>query len=271
MKKINVVFALLYITGLAVIGYALYQLPTNLVEAHAIHLTQLKQAQPVFDQLYVMVGISLAFGAASLIGVWLMQQNSSVADVNVLRTDQDDAHRGYEEGDRNEVEENTLQVEGLEEIINSVDDEEEVFTKALSLVCHSIEASQAVAYRTKHTEEYGYIELLASFAYHTPEGEKVTYRFGEGLAGQVAKQGEVIVMDAIPEGYLEILSGLGKASPTHLMIIPIKHDNQVVGVVEIASFKEFSAPQKSGLPPVFNRLALKLLNNDNVSLAKATS
>ena len=270
MKKINVVLALLYIIGLIITWYALYQLPMDLVEAQAINLTLLKRAQPIFDQLYIVVGISLALGAASLIALWLVRQNTDVASANISRTDSKDIHQGYEE-EQVTAEENSLQIEGLDEVIARVENEEEAFTKALSLVCHTIEASQAVAYRAECTEEYSYIELFASFAHHTPEGEAVTYRFGEGLAGQVAKQGEIVIMDMIPEGYLEILSGLGKASPTHLMILPMKHEDQVVGVVEIASFKEFSAQQKSGLPAVFSQLALKLSNNDNVSLAEATS
>ena len=269
MKKINALFALSYITGLIATAYALYQLPMNLVRSQAVDLTQLKQAQPVIDQLYIVSGISLAFGAAALIGLWLARQNDNVSNESTQYTEQDYTDQGYEE-EQQSTDENSLYIKGIDELVAN-EDEEEAFTAALSLVCHATEASQAAVYRSKHTEEYNYIELLASFAYHAPEGETITYRYGEGLAGQVAKQGECVVIDTVPEGYLEILSGLGKASPTHLMIFPIKYEDQVVGVVEIASFKEFSAQQKEGLPGVFDLLALKLSNNDNVSLEEATS
>ena len=272
MKKINLLFALLYIVGLIIAVYALYQLPINLVKSQAIDLSQLKRVQPVIDQLYVTIGISLTLSAATLIGLWLVRPNTESTSAQVTSTDdQDDTNRGYDEEGQENTENTSLHIEGLDEIMLNEEDEQAAFTKALSLVCHHLEASQAAAYRTKRTEEHSYIELFASFAYHAPEGEAATYRFGEGLAGQVAKQGECVVIDTVPEGYLEVLSGLGKARPTHLMILPIKLENQVVGVVEIASFKEFSAPQKSSLSAVFDRLALKLSNNDNVSLEEATS
>ena len=271
MKKINTLFALLYVVGLIASAYALYQLPMNLVKSQAIDLTQLNRVQPVIDQLYLIIGISLALGVAALLGSWLVRKDPEILNPKATHTDQDDTDWGYEEQGQTDTKNNLLQIEGLDKIVASVENEEEAFTKALSLVCHHLEASQAAAYRAKHTEEYSYIELFASFAYHAPEGETITYRFGEGLAGQVAKQGECVVMDTVPEGYLEILSGLGKASPTHLMILPIKLEAQVVGVVEIASFQEFSVEQKSGLPAIFDRLALKLLNSDNVSLEEATS
>ena len=272
MKKINVVFILLYISGLLITWYVLYQLPMNLVRAQAINLNHLERSQSVFNQLYAIVGTSLVLGVVALIGLWFVRQKDAKTLSTVgSRVSLPHDPQGYEEEEESNDDRGALHIKGIDSAAANAENEEEAFTKALSIVCHAIEASQAVAYRTKHTEEYSYIELFASFAYHASEGETITYRFGEGLAGQVAKQGECVVMDTVPEGYLEILSGLGKASPTHLMIMPIKHDDRVVGVVEIASFKEFSKQHREGLPAIFDQLTLKLLNSDNVSLAEATS
>ena len=110
---------------------------------------------------------------------------------------------------------------------------------------------------------------FSSYAYHVPEGEKISFRFGEGLAGQVAKEGKMINIDAVPEGYIRILSGLGSASPRHLIIIPLKEADQVRGVVEIASFHSFSSQTEIELQQTFDKLALKLINDDNVSLENA--
>ena len=271
MKKTNFLFALLYIIGLVVTVYALYQLPISLIEAQVIDLSQLKSVRPVANQLYLLIGVSSSLGAIAFIGLMFMGRKAEVVSTNTLRADQDQANLEQQEDSQVYENDNLLQIKGLDEVIDRVDDAEEAFTKALSLICHHLEASQAAAYQTKRTEEYGYIELFAAFAYHAPEGKAITYRLGEGLAGQVAKQGECVIIDKVPEGYLEILSGLGKSSPTHLIILPIKQVDQVVGVVEIASFKEFSPQQKKGLSAVFDRLAQKLSNNDNVSLQEATS
>ena len=271
MKKINILLACLYIIGLIAAGYALHQLPASLMSHRVMDLTQLQQAQPVFDQLYLIMGVVLTLGTVAVVSLWMEHRQSDSLMATALSTEQESIYPGYEEENENSDAEVTLQIKGIDEIIVGEDNEETAFTKALSLICHHTEASQAAAYRVKHTEEYSYIELFASFAYHAPDGETITYRFGEGLAGQVAKHGECLTIDAVPEGYIEIISGLGRATPTHLIILPVKHEGQVVGVAEIASFKEFSEQQKSVLLATFDQLALKLSNNDNVSLEEATS
>ena len=271
MKKVNILLIILYIVGLTISAYTLYQLPTSLMELHALDLTQLQLVQPVFDRLYLVLGSCLALGIAAIVALWLEHRQKEVKSTTMLHTDDDQsAHQGYED-DEASVGDRMLQIEGIDEIVANEEDEVAAFTQLLSLVCHQMEASQAAAYRVKRTEEYSYIELFASFAYHAADGETITYRFGEGLAGQVAKQQECIIIDTVPDGYIEIISGLGKAAPTNLIILPVTHDNEVVGVVEIASFKKISESHKSGLLAAFDQLALKLLNNDNVSLEEATS
>jgi putative methionine-R-sulfoxide reductase with GAF domain len=82
--------------------------------------------------------------------------------------------------------------------------------------------------------------MCASFAYFKAESKSVSYEFGEGLTGQVAKEGKLINISTVPEGYVTIISGLGNSSPKHLMIVPIKLENAVVGIIELASFKTFT-------------------------------
>lgn len=267
MKKINVVLTALYIAGFAVSLCALYQLPTHLVQNQIIGLTQNEQVQPVLDRLYGMIGVPLLIGAAAVIGLWLERRSTDVPSASSESVHEPTPSQATPAGESEEV----LETSFVEKIVNDDVDEVMAFTQALSQICHRIEASQATAYRAIRTEEYAYLEMFASYAYHAPEGEAVTYRFGEGLAGQVAKRGERIVIDAIPEGYIEIFSGLGKATPTHLMILPVKYEEEVVGVVEVASFRKFTLSQVDSLQLAFDRLALKLSNSDNVSLAEATS
>lgn len=82
-------------------------------------------------------------------------------------------------------------------------------------------------------------ELQGRYAYFSEENPH-DFREGEGLSGQVAKSQTVLNVSEIPEGYITILSGLGKGYPKHLIIIPTVWDNQCNGVLELASFEEFS-------------------------------
>src|SRR5688572_19878603 len=62
---------------------------------------------------------------------------------------------------------------------------------------------------------------------------------GEGLAGQAWQEGDLIYLTEVPQNYVRITSGLGDANPTSVLIVPLKVNEQIFGVVEIASFGQF--------------------------------
>lgn len=62
-----------------------------------------------------------------------------------------------------------------------------------------------------------------------------------GLSGQVAANRKLLNISNIPDKYITVLSGLGKSSPANLVIFPVLHNNESVGVIELASFIKFDA------------------------------
>ncbi|RXI98194.1 response regulator [Anaerobacillus alkaliphilus] len=73
---------------------------------------------------------------------------------------------------------------------------------------------------------------------------------GEGLVGQCALNNRVILLDHLPSDYIVTKSGLGKASPTHLMLLPIQFEGEVLGVLELAKFETFTPLQQRLLEQV---------------------
>ena len=83
-----------------------------------------------------------------------------------------------------------------------------------------------------------HLELIASFAYNQERKKKKVIYMGEGLIGTCAIEKAPIYMTELPHDYLTINSGLGGANPVSLLIVPLKVEEQIFGVIEIASFKK---------------------------------
>ena len=62
------------------------------------------------------------------------------------------------------------------------------------------------------------------------------FRLNEGLMGQVAADGRIMVLNDVPPGYLTIGSSLGQSPPRHLVIGPAKADDVVNAVIELGFF-----------------------------------
>lgn len=79
---------------------------------------------------------------------------------------------------------------------------------------------------------------VATFAYYNNESPR-SFKLGEGLSGQVAKDRKPMFLNDLPSKSLMIVSGLGQIEVNNLAIIPILKDDNAVGLIEIATFKPF--------------------------------
>lgn len=53
----------------------------------------------------------------------------------------------------------------------------------------------------------------------------------------------MIVLQDLPEHYIKVRSGLGEAAPASLIIVPIKHEQEIVAVMELAALRPFSSKE----------------------------
>ena len=89
-------------------------------------------------------------------------------------------------------------------------------------------------------EENPVYELQSAFAFDRKKYKQKSFKPGESLVGTCAIEKEKIYLTELPQDYIEITSGLGDANPDSLLIVPLKHEEEVLGVIEMASFKELA-------------------------------
>ncbi len=107
------------------------------------------------------------------------------------------------------------------------------------------------------------LELMSAYAYDRKKYIEKQILVGEGLVGACFIEKQSIFLTDIPKGYTYITSGLGKSDPKSLFIAPIKNDDEIIGVIEIASFKEIEKYQRDFIEKLTETIASTILNVRN--------
>jgi putative methionine-R-sulfoxide reductase with GAF domain len=84
-----------------------------------------------------------------------------------------------------------------------------------------------------------HLQLTAMFAFDIKKFEQQKIKLGEGILGQTFLEKETTYLPEVPEEYIRITSGLGDATPKSILMVPLKVDTQVYGIIELASFNSF--------------------------------
>ncbi|SMB80192.1 response regulator [Deinococcus hopiensis] len=110
----------------------------------------------------------------------------------------------------------------------------------LSELAPLVKASHGVFYTMDEDAPTPTLQLQASYAYRERKGLGNRFLLGEGLVGQCALEQQPIVLTHVPHDYVQINSGLGAATPTSIIVLPVVFEQQTKAVVELASFSTFS-------------------------------
>mgnify|MGYP000462906095 CR=1 FL=1 len=108
--------------------------------------------------------------------------------------------------------------------------------------------------------EHKYFQMTACFAYDRKKFSDKNIEWGEGLIGTAAEEKSTIYIEEVPQTYVNITSGLGKATPKSLLIVPLKINEEVHGIIELASFDSFKKYEIEFIEKVAETIASVIAN-----------
>jgi methyl-accepting chemotaxis protein len=222
------VLAALFFLGVLVSAYMLYKIPDTL------------QVTSGFSQLitpYIIIAITLALGITALIFALEYKKELIVIRDRVITT-QDDTTTS--EGKTS----STYSIGAIQQAVKGAKNNNEAFQKGLQALGKTMEVGQGAIYNVVSQGDTITAKFVDGYAFTLEEGKTIEFDSGDGLIGQSVASGKSLYIDEVPEGYINIVSGLGNASPRYLLIVPIKKENTVLGVLELASFTPFDAAKQ---------------------------
>ena len=176
---------------------------------------------------------------------------NEVEDKNQLLIDTEkktgDYIRQLESAQEKEKERNwaTLGLAAFSDIIHNENQDIRAFSNHILIeLINYVEAIQGGLFLLREVNENEkYLDLYASYAYNRKKFLKkeimITDNFAEGLVGQSFIDKKTIYLTDIPDDYISISSGMGESKPSFLLLVPLKINDDVFGILEMASLTEF--------------------------------
>ncbi|MEW2258347.1 HAMP domain-containing protein [Streptomyces sp. NPDC047869] len=121
-----------------------------------------------------------------------------------------------------------------------------------------VSAQYGAFYLAEDGETGPELRLVGSYGRPEDDNRPARIPFGRSLVGQAARSRRTIAVDELPAGYVTISSGLGEIEPTALLLLPILFEEQVLGVIELASVTAFTPVQRDFLQQLVDTIGVNV-------------
>ena len=113
-------------------------------------------------------------------------------------------------------------------------------------------------YVLKEDEDAARLERVAAYGLSAAANLAPTFRLGEGLVGQCARDHQPISLDELPPDYLRIESGFGGAPPVRVSVLPLLSKDALLGIVELATLHRLDSREQGLLDELMPLVAMTL-------------
>lgn len=147
---------------------------------------------------------------------------------------------------------------------------QELTLRSVTFIVNYVNVQQAslfVLEQDQNDEEY--LNLSACYAFNRKKLLEKRINIGEGLVGQAFLERQTVVLTTVPQGYTTITSGLGDATPTYIIVVPMKYNEVVVAVLELAGFRILGDHEVAFLEKAGEFIASAIANVQNAEKSKA--
>jgi signal transduction histidine kinase/CheY-like chemotaxis protein/CHASE3 domain sensor protein len=134
----------------------------------------------------------------------------------------------------------------------------EVLTKdVIEFLCVYTKSSAGALYVLDGNE----LQLSASYSY-VPNKDRERIKKGDGLVGQAYVSGKTLELKSFSPENIKVTYALGEMKPAHIIAVPL-YDNNVEGVIELASLNQYSKLDLEYLKNVANNIGITLRGTQN--------
>lgn len=142
---------------------------------------------------------------------------------------------------------------GLNDLMSGASEIKPTAIRIVAYICEYLQAQAGAFYLNN---ERGSFAFAAGYAISDNSLRMPVFKIGEGISGQAVAQKKIMLLEDIPNQYLSIRTGMAEIPPLQLALIPLHFNEEVIGLIELATRNNFTSRQMQFLEETSVRIAL---------------